>query len=376
MGDSPMPSPRLGSESPEKHVVALGAGGGGPMVTETPPTVKGRGVVVVVHNHDDEPTSPLSSGGRRPSADHRRSAEEFLELDDEDSMYESTTGGSERVSVADSGEPDDDEDDSPHVGRQSARNGKKRVAAAVEDFPLPPSTPPFNPGAETSYAAAQMQALAAQRTQTDASILSNDTRSVSEMSSRNLTLSESRMPLLDPHSTSTSSLGQPLVDQPPVSPFLQSLTQKEPPQAKFRALPLLASDLPNTQIHVSHSSIRANERGKEVLSFVISVDPGSGKDAWDIEKLYSDVLTLDSRVRSSLGRSMGKKMASLPEGRLWKDHAPAKVDQRKVRLFDMVIFDVNFNFWGVSLRFVFSLVLTPLSSHETRVMPWFTATVS
>ena len=103
---------------------------------------------------------------------------------------------------------------------------------------------------------------------------------------------------------------------------------------KFRALPLLASDLARTVITVSHSSIRANDRGKEVLSFTIVVQP-AGKDAWKVEKLYSDVLTLDARVRAVLGKTLTKKLVSLPEGRLWKDHAPAKVDQRKVRSLAM-----------------------------------------
>ncbi|KAJ3482868.1 hypothetical protein NLJ89_g12112 [Agrocybe chaxingu] len=48
--------------------------------------------------------------------------------------------------------------------------------------------------------------------------------------------------------------------------------------------------------------------------------------------MYSDVLSLDQRVRSSVGKGVGKKIANLPEGKLWKDHAPAKVDQRKAVL--------------------------------------------
>jgi len=48
--------------------------------------------------------------------------------------------------------------------------------------------------------------------------------------------------------------------------------------------------------------------------------------------MYSDVLNLDSRVRNAVGRTVGKKMGVLPEGKLWKDHAPAKVDQRKAVL--------------------------------------------
>lgn len=78
--------------------------------------------------------------------------------------------------------------------------------------------------------------------------------------------------------------------------------------------------------------MRPNDRGKEVLSFVVYVDPGKGKDGWKVEKMYSDVLGLDQRVRSSVAKGVGKKIASLPEGKLWKDHAPAKVDQRKAVL--------------------------------------------
>jgi RalA-binding protein 1 len=102
--------------------------------------------------------------------------------------------------------------------------------------------------------------------------------------------------------------------------------------AAFRALPLLSSDLPNTIVIVSHSFVRPNDRGKEVLSFIVFVNPGHGKEGWKVEKMYSDVLNLDQRVRNSVGKGVGKKIANLPEGKLWKDHAPAKVDQRKVSI--------------------------------------------
>lgn len=102
------------------------------------------------------------------------------------------------------------------------------------------------------------------------------------------------------------------------------------PQPQFRALPLLSGDLPHTKVQVSHSSIRPNDRGKEVLSFVIVVEPGSGKESWRIEKLYSDVIALDQRVKG-LSRTLAPKMPPLPDSKLWRDHAPAKVDQRKVQ---------------------------------------------
>ncbi|CUA70661.1 Rho GTPase-activating protein 21-B [Rhizoctonia solani] len=97
---------------------------------------------------------------------------------------------------------------------------------------------------------------------------------------------------------------------------------------------LTTFDLGTAIITVPLSHIRANERGKEVLSFVIEIalDPMSEREGWKIEKLYSDVLALDVKVRQSLGRSALKKIAPLPDAKLFKDNAPAKVDQRKMML--------------------------------------------
>ncbi|KIK61548.1 hypothetical protein GYMLUDRAFT_198945 [Collybiopsis luxurians FD-317 M1] len=114
--------------------------------------------------------------------------------------------------------------------------------------------------------------------------------------------------------------------------LLPNNTSAPSPAGFFRALPLLSTDLPHTKITVSHSFVRPNDRGKEVLSFVVHVDPGKGKDGWKVEKMYSDVLNLDQRVRNSVGKTVGKKIVQLPEGKLWKDHAPAKADQRKAVL--------------------------------------------
>ena len=110
------------------------------------------------------------------------------------------------------------------------------------------------------------------------------------------------------------------------------LQQRDP---QYRALPLLSSDLPTTFIQVSQSLVRPNDRGKEVLSFVIIVHPdpvNPTKESWKVEKMYSDVVALDARVRGTVGKAIAKKIVSLPEGKLWKDHAPAKVDHRKVCL--------------------------------------------
>ena len=98
---------------------------------------------------------------------------------------------------------------------------------------------------------------------------------------------------------------------------------------------LTESDLPHCKVSVVGSNIRANERGKEVLSFVVQVTPSGSPDAadsWKVEKLYSEVLGLDARIRGRLRRHDLKKLGSLPDSKLFKDHAPAKVDQRKVSI--------------------------------------------
>lgn len=126
----------------------------------------------------------------------------------------------------------------------------------------------------------------------------------------------------------------------PGTPVNSNGTSNGTQPSLFRALPLLPSDLPVTRIQVTSSSVRPNERGKDVLSFVVRVEPqgangmsgskGKGKEGWSIEKMYSDVLGLDQRVRARVGKSIGKRIANLPDGKLWRDHAPSKVDQRKV----------------------------------------------
>ena len=281
MGESPGASPRV-AQTPNI---------GSPSIAKPPNGVTGLS------------ESPPPINGQSTSLAYAKSSEEggeFLELDDGDSAYDSTVGDDQ------SGDGVDEDE----VPEPRPSNGGK--STGVEDFPLPPSSPPY-PGQETP-SQSQAQAAALQR-------IHSEHRSDDAHSSYSGTTASESHAQLDAKFTP-----QQLHPIPPSPVPLTGLD----PQPKFRALPLLAHDLPRTQVVVSHSSIRANDRGKEVLSFVISVEP-AGKDSWRVEKMYSDVITLDSRVRAVLGKTLTKKLVSLPEGRLWKDHAPAKVDQRKVR---------------------------------------------
>lgn len=225
-------------------------------------------------------------------------------MDDEDSAYDSGANGASSGS-AQVASFDDSTAQSSDSGDARARDPEMAEPLAVEDFPLPPSSQ-YAPSVSMS-------------TRQGTSIDTRDSRP-------SLSTSDSHVNLAPFHASSQTLVS----DQPPPSPFPLPLPQG-PPRMGFRALPLLAEDLKYTEVVVSTSTIRPNDRGKEVLSFIIAVDPGRGKESWKIEKMYSDVLGLDTRMRATVGRSAAKKLVTLPEGRLWRDHAPAKVDQRKVR---------------------------------------------
>ncbi|KAI7855215.1 hypothetical protein BDC45DRAFT_462339 [Circinella umbellata] len=90
---------------------------------------------------------------------------------------------------------------------------------------------------------------------------------------------------------------------------------------------------------VTGSDTIQNEKGKEVVTFTISVrkakdttDPNSPlEELWQIQKLYSDFLALDAQLKAQ-GKSVASKIAKLPDRALFVTHAPSKVDQRKMAI--------------------------------------------
>ena len=228
------------------------------------------------------------------------------------------------------------------------RRDKARVAA--EEFPLPPAS---NPSIQRQAFAAQEAQLHSQGPQHQTPVqeqkiqLSSSGKDVQVLADQPGGYTH----LAHPRSEENMSIQQQTISHRQDSRLQPSQDQQLAETIAFRALPLLSSDLPHTNITVSHSFVRPNDRGKEVLSFIVFVDPGSGKDGWKVEKMYSDVLGLDQRVRSSVGKGIGKKIANLPEGKLWKDHAPAKVDQRKVGCYCDLLRD------GIGENFAFLINL-------------------
>lgn len=67
--------------------------------------------------------------------------------------------------------------------------------------------------------------------------------------------------------------------------------------AMFRQMPLLDSDLKTASIEIKGSHIRANDKGKEVLSFVIAINV-VGKESWQVRVscVLASCLTLKSNL--------------------------------------------------------------------------------
>ncbi|KAI0047253.1 RhoGAP-domain-containing protein [Auriscalpium vulgare] len=218
-----------------------------------------------------------------PAPTDKVSDGEFLDMDD-DSLYEA----SQERGPAPEGFPEPPPQD------------QRRFVPEVDEFPLPPTS-----HAGSSDGHSQSHARSGASHEQHAYL---------------------REPVAETPTTPTAAAYNPHAST--ISAF-QSVIPEGSGQPHFRALPLLPHDLPRTRINVTASTIRPNDRGKDVLSFVVVVAPGSGKEPWAVEKLYSDVLGLDQRVRARYGKNVSKRVPSLPDGKLWKDHAPSKVDQRK-----------------------------------------------
>ncbi|THH19439.1 hypothetical protein EW146_g1736 [Bondarzewia mesenterica] len=283
MTDSPLTSPRWREHSHSR--------------TSSPAPSSHNPAAAQELNIDKPPArKDLSDGG------------EFLDLDlddEEDSVDDSIN---EQSSISTS--PIElEREPSDHQTEDKARG------TAAEDFPLPPFTHPNTP------ITSEPSSLLRQQQQAQMQALGY---------SQAVTIEQNRH--ADTPTTPTANSYNPHMSFNSTTSVITSVIPPQSGQPAFRALPLLPHDLPRTRIQVTNSTIRPNDRGKDVLSFIVSVDPGNGKEPWIIEKLYSDVLGLDQRARARVGKNVGKKIANLPDGKLWRDHAPSKVDQRKAVL--------------------------------------------
>ncbi|KLO17933.1 RhoGAP-domain-containing protein [Schizopora paradoxa] len=243
---------------------------------------------------------------KQASEDETGKGRPFLDLEDdsdidprasEDTKVPTIRGSDSELDIEGTEETAVDFDYTPKRGALSGnqQTPKVRTSTTADQFPLPPSTFPRAPSSPTVAAPATIQT--------------------------NLNASTSSR-------ISSSTLGEPTERRSRDKNRDSFVIPENMPEAKFRQMPLLNTDVKSAKVQVVGSHIRANDRGKEVLSFVVQIDV-PGKEGWTIEKFYSDVLGLDSRLRSLCSRATLKKLSPLPDNKLFKDHAPAKVDQRK-----------------------------------------------
>lgn len=121
-----------------------------------------------------------------------------------------------------------------------------------------------------------------------------------------------------------------------------SVSSNAPPP---KCVPLVPGLLGIVNTEVVNSTIKSVDRGREAVVFHVRVginkslpseDPrnaliaSNSPSAWIVEKTWNDLQNLDHTVRHKNSRSALRKVPNLPEKHLFKDHAPARVDQRKV----------------------------------------------
>ncbi|KAG0049748.1 hypothetical protein BGZ83_005431 [Gryganskiella cystojenkinii] len=137
------------------------------------------------------------------------------------------------------------------------------------------------------------------------------------------------------------------------SSLTNTVTSAQPPTSQSRSAPtfhqqafsMFADNLEFVSVLVVGSNIRTNDRGKEQLTFLISIGqevqglrdevmyPHKESDElWRVEKQYSDFVNLDAKLRVTQSRNIINSLPKLPEKSLFNNHAPSKVDARKVAL--------------------------------------------
>ncbi|EPQ31578.1 uncharacterized protein PFL1_00911 [Pseudozyma flocculosa PF-1] len=130
------------------------------------------------------------------------------------------------------------------------------------------------------------------------------------------------------------------------TPSIRSVRGKEGGRKLVLSPRLDASLLRVVGLRIVATNYKLGDRGKEAISFLITIEilqpPAAWANAppteatpplfWTLEKNYSDILGLDARLRQKYGKKTAQRLAPLPDKNLFKDHAPAKVDQRKALL--------------------------------------------
>ncbi|KAF9988735.1 hypothetical protein BGZ75_008671 [Mortierella antarctica] len=154
----------------------------------------------------------------------------------------------------------------------------------------------------------------------------------------NLDQSNGTMRSSSPTPSGNSSVTNTLVNS------LSSTGQaKSGPTVHQQAFHMFGENLECVSVLVVGSTIKTNDRGKELLLFLISIGQElqmqdgvyshkEDDELWRVEKQYSDFVNLDSKLRVTQSRNVINNLPRLPDKNLFTTHAPSKVDARKVAL--------------------------------------------
>ncbi|CAO3574636.1 unnamed protein product [Mortierella alpina] len=154
----------------------------------------------------------------------------------------------------------------------------------------------------------------------------------------NLDQSNGTMRSSSPTPSGNSSLNNTLANS------LSSTGQgKSGPTIHQQAFHMFGENLECVSVLVVGSTIKTNDRGKELLLFLISIGQElqmqdgvyshkEDDELWRVEKQYNDFVNLDSKLRVTQSRNVINNLPRLPDKNLFTTHAPSKVDARKVAL--------------------------------------------
>ncbi|KAG0370349.1 hypothetical protein BGZ54_006706 [Gamsiella multidivaricata] len=150
----------------------------------------------------------------------------------------------------------------------------------------------------------------------------------------------SRGRVASPTPSANSSLTNTLTNVPSPTSHSRSV-----PTIHQQAFSMFADSLEFVSVLVVGSSISTNDKGREQLTFLISLGQevqGEDEDKmfphkeedelWRVEKQYADFVNLDSKLRITQTRNIVNSLPKLPDKSLFSTHAPSKVDARKVAL--------------------------------------------
>lgn len=100
-----------------------------------------------------------------------------------------------------------------------------------------------------------------------------------------------------------------------------------PPEISFPPLVTMSFSSNNLSLlkisDISHSYARDPSSLGEFMKFRFSVNPGDGKDRWEVEKTYFELQVLEKNKAHKLD-------VPLATAKLWKDCSPAELDAKQV----------------------------------------------